>query len=457
MEDPRGPTPDADLVGGGGDGDERPRPRPGLRRGVLAVVLAVAALAYGPELVASSGLSRLLAAGPGSAPSAPAGHPPPSTSPAAMPAPAPTSGPMSWPARGELAGSDAFDAEIRRSLDPSIASTAHPLWAGVVAGGRLVLVAVPADTPAGVEVLALRFGTDDFGIAPQPVPVMDNADGDAPPTVVGWLGPRGAGEGRTLFLLGPPELGHFHVSDEVEFRTDGTARRQWRVVETAGGQATLLLRRTRAGLVVVRTRTGAGAGQLLVATKDEKAPPPVRIAGLEDPWYRGPAPGLVDVSGLAARVGGARQASVLWSGGVGGTYRAVVVSLVSRKGAAFDYWQVSGPAGSDALVGGVFLVPRAAARTYPVPVLLPGADGGPGEHWLVVSPAGGGRVDVVERGRVLARLPLDSARLAVVPAQIDLRDADHLVVRGKDGRAAVTAPLARILDFDLSQLRAVPS
>lgn len=449
------PGPDHDVLGGGAD---RPRPRAGLRRGLLAVLLAVAAFAYGPDLLASSGLSRLLAAGPQPSASRPpspsAGLPTPTPTTSASPATA--SGPMSWAARGNLAGDASFAGEVRRALDPSVRSSAHPIWAGAVANGRLALVAVPASYPGGVEVLALRFGDRDFGIDPEPVPATDNSTGDGPPTLFGWLGPREGGT-RPMLLLGPPELGHFHLSDDLEFRTDGTAGRRWRRVEAAGGQAWVALREGLVGPVIVRARAAAGAGQPLVVEEyADRARPPVRIAGLGGRSYRGPAPHLVDVSGLASSVGGAKRASVIWSGDVGGTYRGVVVSLVSRSGATFDYWQVSGPAGFDSLVGGVFLVPRDEARTYPVPILLPGADGGPGEHWLVISPGGGSRVEVVENERVIARLPLDERGVAVVPARVELQPSRQLVVRGKDGNVVGTASLERILGFDLWQAAATP-
>jgi hypothetical protein len=308
-----GPRGADDELAGGDEGAGRPgRPRLGWLVGL--VVLGGVLVVVRPDLSLHG--------------DAPAEPPPPSSTPALnLPASI-----VSWDPRGDLAEDRRFVSDAVRRIRKDRPDIARVYLATTLPdGSRVALAGSDATTgDAATSVHAL--------LQPPGVEMDDAFVGDVTTLtdvqqVVAWAFESVTGDVYVVALARPGPA-RFQVSPRVEYDDQGRPGRSWRTIRSSDGTLVVDVGSRTDPAVVVRTRgTDVEGTSLLVPVERGHPPHVVRVEGVGDAGYAGPAtPLLVEglTRSLSPLVDLTRATSrVLWSGAPWKQRRLALV-LVTR-------------------------------------------------------------------------------------------------------------------------------
>jgi hypothetical protein len=364
-----------------------------VRLAVLAAVV-IAAVILGPKLLSSGG-KRLSDQPP--APSAAATTAvPPTPTPRAVAWPSA----LRWKVRGNLADDAAFVAAALTRARETQADAAKVLFAqSLPDGGRVAVVANPSDDSGGmfdgVSLLAVHVPA---GADPQHGRVTFAGGIATEEDMAGWAGHGSDGRVYAVVFARPAPL-QVEISSVIDYRPDGTASRQWRLLSGRDGSAVVALTGRVDPLVVARRRDldGPSTYPLLLTVDGDRADNPdsdrgagVRVAGLGGS-YAGPqaqrVPALVGAAAGGLLDPKAADIRVVWSGTTYRGQKAAVVRLRRSDGVAFQTVVVQHPGGETYTQDLRHVAWRDADV---VPWLL--ATGEFGTPLLLLNPSGPGRV-----------------------------------------------------------------
>lgn len=326
--DPGHPDGPDEIVAG--SSDDAPRRRPVLRAagrvalGLGALAIATSAVGIGPVDLSLSGTP-----GTGPQPSAPPG---PSYDGQASVPPTRLDG-IDWPPRGDLADDEQFVRSAMTRIRDFRPKASRMFFAGALAdGSRLVLAGSDLNrgmVATAVHALWIRPGTDvDRARVTEGTAMTD------PQQVMAWAGPVAGGRVVVVALARPGPV-RFDLSEGVTFAADGTGMRRWRPFTAENGLLETSLAYTDP-VVAVRARgIGAFTVPFVVRVATGRRPPGiVRVEGAVGPAYLGPdaaqlsaalhagAGAVVDLDRATARV--------IWSG-IPWKHRRLALVLVTRE------------------------------------------------------------------------------------------------------------------------------
>jgi hypothetical protein len=266
-------------------------------------------------------------------------------------------------------------------------------------GGRVAVVASRSDENggsfSGVSLMAVHVpaGTD-----PEHGRVTFAGGIPGEDDMAGWAGHGSDGRVYAVVFARPAPL-RVEVSSVIDYRPDGTASRQWRLLSGRDGSIVVTLTGRVDPLVVARRRDpdALSSYPLLLTVDGDRADSPdsdrgvgVRVAGLGGS-YAGPeaqrVPGLVGAAAGGLLDPKAADIRVVWSGTTYRDSKAAVIRLRRSDGVAFQTVVVQHPGGETYTQD----LRHVASRDADVaPWLL--ATGELDTPLLLLSPSGPGRV-----------------------------------------------------------------
>lgn len=361
-----------------------------VRRGLAAAVLVAVGAVVGPNLLSG-----------GDEPTPP--RPEPTTSQVPTPAPTPIEQPLSalnWTVRGDLAGDAGFVAAALAAVQAADPAAEKVMYAATLPDGSRIALVGAGDHEAtglafrGANVQALHVPA---GAAPA-AGLISFAGGIAGPDgLAGWAGRSGRGGAVVAVILGRPVPLDVRLSVAIDYSADGRSDRSWQPVRGRDGSAIVSVGRKTDPVLVARTNADDSVDPLLMdvdgaialsARHRQEVAAKVRIAGLDSSYRgrRGRALRLGVVDGIWALLD-PRDAQIraVWSGGLGGNKRGVLLVVRRADGPTFQ----------------LFLLEQGAGRVYPQGVrhvpwahadLLPWITqtGEPSTPLLLVNPSGAG-------------------------------------------------------------------
>jgi hypothetical protein len=328
--DPGHPAGPDELVAGPPDAAPRHRPVPRVagRAGVVLVAVGVVLSAAGIGPVDLS-LSGSPAGRPGAT-----SPPGPSYDGRATLAPTRLDG-IDWPPRGDLVDDERFVRSAMARVREFRPGASRLFFAGTLAdGSRLVLSGSDVNrgiVATAVHALWIRKGTDVSRAR-----VTEGTAMTDPQQVMAWAGPVAGGQVVVVALARPGPV-RFDLSEGVTFAADGTGRRDWRPFYAERGLLVTALGYTDP-VVAVRARgIGAFTVPFVVRVATGRRPPAVvTVAGADEPGYLGPDAAQLSAAlhaGAGAVVDLDRsRARVIWSG-VPWKHRRLALVLVTREDA----------------------------------------------------------------------------------------------------------------------------
>lgn len=240
---------------------------------------------------------------------------------------------IDWPPRGDLADDESFVQAAMSRVREFRPDTSRLFFAGTLTdGSRLVLAG--SDVNRGIVATAVHA----LWVRPDtPVARARVTEGTAmtdPQQVMAWAGPVAGGRVVVVALARPGPV-RFDLSEGVTFAADGSGMRQWRpfyaedgLLETALGYAD--------PVVAVRARgIGAFTVPFVVRVATGRRPPgAVRVEAAGGPGYQGPDPAQLSAAlyaGAGAVVDLDRAtARIIWSG-IPWKHRRLALVLVTRE------------------------------------------------------------------------------------------------------------------------------
>lgn len=306
-----------------------PRHRPALRvAGRLGVALGAVAVALSAVGIGPVGLS--LSGDPAGRPQA-STPPGPSYDGRASSPPTRLDG-IDWPTRGDLAGDERFVRAAMSRVRDFRPGASRLFFAGrLTDGSRLVLAG--SDVNRGIVATAVHALWVRPGTSVDRARVTEGVAMTDPQQVMAWAGPVAGGEVVVVALARPGPV-HFDLSEGVTFAADGTGMRRWRPYYAEDGLLQTSLGYTDP-VVAVRARgIGAFPVPFVVRVASGRRPPAVvQAQGADDPAYRGPDAAQLSAAlhaGAGAVVDLDRAtAEVIWSG-VPWKHRRLALVLVTR-------------------------------------------------------------------------------------------------------------------------------
>ena len=322
---PDGPD---ELVAGSPDAAARHRPalRAAGRAGVVLGALAVAlsAVGIGPVDLSLSG--------------SPTGRPQPSAPPgpsydgrASVP-PTRLDG-IDWPPRGDLVDDERFVRAAMARVRDFRPGASRLFFAGRLEdGSRLVLAG--SDVNRGIVATAVHALWVRPGTEVARARVTEGTAMTDPQQVMAWAGPVAGGDVVVVALARPGPV-RFDLSEGVTYAADGTGRRTWRPFSAEDGLLETSLAYTDP-VVAVRARgIGAFPVPFVVRVATGRRPAAVvQVEGADRPGYLGPDPAQLSTA-LHAGAGAVvdldeATARVIWSG-IPWKHRRLALLLVTRE------------------------------------------------------------------------------------------------------------------------------
>jgi len=305
---------------------------------VLGIAAATLASGSGPGLLSSSSRHRASSPVAGPSPSAPPGVDRSLGRADGETALDPLD-PRGWPVRGDLAADVGFRNAVLAKARSADLPLVRLLYAGTLPdGSRLALLGVGRDVLVG----SVHFPR---GAPPERIRFSDAADLFAASGLTGWAGHLEDHHVHAVVLAAPGPM-RAEVSPEVRYTSDGAAHRQWRRVTSRTGVAVIDLGRPLDPVVGVRLPGDSSSRSVFLTVDPDRASARrdpgrnISIRGLHSRSYAGPDP--ADVSNKAVDVVdgvlGPRpvEASVLWSGSITITRRAVLLLVRRADGPIFQ-------------------------------------------------------------------------------------------------------------------------
>jgi hypothetical protein len=326
--DPGRPESSDEIVAGSPDAAPRHRPVPRVA-GRVGIALGAAAIALSAVGLGPVDLSLHGSPGDRPRPPAPSG---PSYDGRASVAPIRLDG-IDWPPRGDLVDDERFVRAAMSRVRDFRPGASRLFFAGTLAdGSRLVLAG--SDVNRGMVATAVHALWIRTGTSVARARVTQGAAMTDPQQVMAWAGPVAGGHVVVVALARPGPV-RFDLSEGVTFAADGTGMRQWRPFYAENGLLETSLDYTDP-VVAVRARgIGAFTVPFVVRVATGRRPPAVLdVDGADAPGYLGPDPAQLSAA-LHAAAGAVvdldrATARIIWSG-IPWRHRRLALALVTRE------------------------------------------------------------------------------------------------------------------------------